>query len=149
MFFKNMWHSNSIHIICIDVYITCRYNTLVYFIAQQNVCKSPVTCLGLKGIQNQSTNKVRARGKGVSKNRSFRGYVLKGQSHDSLYYFLYGIQRKVSRAECTKAWESKPSKDHQCLYWLSSTVKVLIKNAKVSYFYNSQKKKTNHERVSC
>ena len=44
-----MWHSYSIHLICIDADITCRYNALVYFIAQQNVYKSPVTCLGFKG----------------------------------------------------------------------------------------------------
>ena len=44
-----MWHLYSIHIICIDVDIKCRYTTLLYFIAQQNVYKLPVTCLGFKG----------------------------------------------------------------------------------------------------
>ena len=37
------------YIICIDVNITCTYNTLVYFVAQYDVYKSPVTCLGYKG----------------------------------------------------------------------------------------------------
>ena len=37
---------------------------------------------------------------------------------------------KTFRAECTKTSEPRPSKNHQCLYWLSCAVKVLIKNAK-------------------
>ena len=88
----------------------------------------------LKGLQKQLTSKVRARGKGVSKNRSFRACALNEWPQDCLHYFLYDIQRNVSRAECTKTWESRPSKDHQCLYWLSCAVKVLIKNAKSVIF---------------
>ena len=47
---------------------------------------------------------------------------------------------KGSQEKCTKAWESRHSKDHQCLHWLSCAVKVLIKNVKVGYFCSSQKK---------
>ena len=46
-----------------------------------------------------------------------------------------------------KKVESRPSKDHQCQYWLSCAVKVLIKNEK-SAFFNSQRKKANLEPVS-
>ena len=76
----------------------------------------------------------------MSKNRSFRAYALNGWPQDCLHYFLYDTWRKVPRAECTKTCESKPSKDHQCLYWLSWAMKVLIKNAK-SFIFTTVKGK--------
>ena len=140
-----MWQSFSMHILCINVDITCRYNILVHFFAQQNVCKSPVTCFGFKGHSEVFNKQGACKGKRGVEKWKFLWVRTKWMLQDCLHYFLCGIQRNVSRAECTNTWESRPSKDHQCLYWLSCAVKVLMKNAKVSYFYNSQRKKTNHE----
>ena len=59
-----MWQSYSIHIIYIDVDITFTYSTLVYFVAQQNIYKSPVTCLGFKGHSELVNKQGACKGKG-------------------------------------------------------------------------------------
>ena len=107
-----------------------------------------MTCLGFKRHSEVVNKQGACKGIGGVEKSKFSCLRTKWIVPGLLALFPVRHLEKGSQEKCTKAWESRHSKDHQCLHWLSCAVKVLIKNAKVSYFYNSQSKKTDHERVS-